>query len=196
MKRWVPFLTVLFAMTLRSDPVSCSLGSVEPLPDDLTMTKEDQAYMVRAYEISASAVEHGNHPFGALLVKDGIVLIEHENAVVTTPDVTEHAETGLVRAASRALPAETLKGSTLYTSTEPCIMCCGALYWMGVERLVYGVSSKHLSLLLRGEYNGFTSREIFARWNPELEVVGPINERYGLEQHAAFWPDFLASGGE
>jgi|GEM_PF-1196035 len=195
--QWLRYLLIFpLALTfLNADPIVTRLGSVEPLPNDLAATEIDQTYLTRAYAISASAVEHGNHPFGALLVKNGVVLIEHENAVVTTPDVTEHAETGLIRAASRALPAETIRGSTLYTSTEPCIMCCGAIYWAGVERIVYGVSAKHLSESIRGEFNSFSSREVFDRMAPEVEVIGPIDERFGLKQHAAFWPDFLEQRG-
>lgn len=176
---------------LHAETMSEKVGNVIPTRDDSSASEIDHAHMNRAYEISESAVANGNHPFGALLVKDGVVLIEHENAVETTPDITEHAETGLVRAASRTLPPETIKGSTLYTSTEPCIMCCGAIYWVGIERIVYGVSAEHLVELIRGEYKGFTSREVFGRLAPEVTITGPLDERRGLEQHAAFWPDFL-----
>ncbi len=177
---------------MHAKPVVSSLGSVEPSADDPAASAIDHTHMKRAYEISASAMGKGNHPFGALLVKDGVVLIEHENAVETTPDITEHAETGLVRAATRTLPADTIKGSTLYTSTEPCLMCCGAIYWAGIERIVYGVSAGHLVESIRGgKYTGYTSREIFERIAPQVNITGPINERQGLEQHASFWPDFL-----
>ena len=52
--------------------------------------------MKRACELASSAIEHGNHPFGALLVRDGEILLEFENQVITSGDVTQHAETGLI----------------------------------------------------------------------------------------------------
>ena len=188
---FVVFGILMTLPLLQADTMSEKVGNVISTPDDASASEIDHAHMSRAYEISASAVDQGNHPFGALLVKDGVVLIEHENAVETTPDITEHAETGLVRAASRTLPPETIKGSTLYTSTEPCIMCCGAIYWVGIERIVYGVSAEHLVEVIGGEFKGFTSREVFGRMAPHITITGPLDERRGLEQHAAFWPEFL-----
>lgn len=190
-KLFVVFGILMTLPLLQAETMSEKVGNVIPTPDDTSASEIDHAHMNRAYEISASAAANGNHPFGALLVKNGVVLIEHENAVETTPDITEHAETGLVRAASRTLPPETIKGSTLYTSTEPCIMCCGAIYWVGIERIVYGVSAEHLVEVIGGEYQGFTSREVFGRMAPEVTITGPLDERRGLEQHASFWPDFL-----
>lgn len=172
--------------SLQSSPAEIAL------PDDSALTEIDRQFMKRAYELAGEAVDNGNHPFGALIVKDGKVLLEYRNRVVTDHDVTEHAETGLVRLASRVIPPEDLEGHTLYTSTEPCIMCCGAIYWLGSVRLVYGTSATGLSELSGGAYKPIPSKEVFARMSPETAVVGPCEELYGLEQHAAFWPDFIA----
>lgn len=172
--------------------VADTLNPAHPLADDPAASADDAVYMARAYELAQEAVNNGNHPFGALIVKDGEVLLEYRNRVMTDHDVTEHAETGLVSLASKVLSQEELEGHTLYTSTEPCIMCCGAIYWLGTERLVYGTSGKSFAMMIRGNYNGIPSREVFARMSPETPVVGPIDEAYGLEQHAHFWPDFLA----
>lgn len=150
-----------------------------------------RAFMARAYEIARSAVEHGNHPFGALLVRDGTIIAEAENEVVTTKDVTRHAETRLVAEASPALDPETLAASTLVTSTEPCIMCCGAIHWAGIGGIVFGVRAAEMVSSFGGTYQGIPSRVVFATVNPRLSIEGPVMEDEGLRIHRDFWPEFL-----
>jgi tRNA(Arg) A34 adenosine deaminase TadA len=74
------------------------------------------------------AVQKGNQPFGACLVKDGKNLLMAENTIHTNHDKTQHAEANLASAASQAFDLETLRQCRLYTSTEPCAMCAGAIY--------------------------------------------------------------------
>lgn len=140
----------------------------------------------RCYAIARDAVAHGNHPFGALLWKDGKVLLEAENTVVTEMDVTGHAELNLVRRASQRLDPEALTGSTLYTSTEPCIMCQGAIYWAGIPRIVYGVAGSSLATL-QGASWYVASRESYRRMRAAIEVIGPTLEAEGMEIHTSFW---------
>src|SRR6478672_12994990 len=94
----------------------------------------------QAIVVARQAREHGNHPFGALLADpDGNVLLSAENTVVTGTDATGHAETNLVRLASARYSTSELRGLTLYTSTEPCAMCSGAIYWSGIGTVVYAL---------------------------------------------------------
>ena len=84
----------------------------------------------------------GDHPFGALLADtDGRVLLEAGNSVVTLHDVTGHAETNLVSAATRRFEAGELAAMTLVASCEPCAMCSGAIYWSGIGAVVDGPAS-------------------------------------------------------
>jgi tRNA(Arg) A34 adenosine deaminase TadA len=93
------------------------------------LNESELTYLRQAIEVARRAREHGNHPFGALLVSaDGQVLLEAENTVVTEKDCTGHAETNLVRLASQRFDQQALTGSTRYTSTEPCAMCSGAIH--------------------------------------------------------------------
>lgn len=135
----------------------------------------------------------GNHPFGALLVRDGAILAESENEVVTTREVTRHAETNLVAKVSAELDRETLAASTLVTSTEPCVMCCGAIHWAGIGSIVFGVRAREMVASFDGTYQGISSREVFDRINPRVEIEGPVMEDEGLQIHRDFWPDFLRS---
>ena len=140
----------------------------------------------RCYVLVRRAVEHGNHPFGALLCKDGDVLMEAENTVVTEKDATGHAEFNLIRMASKRLDRELLNGSTLYTSTEPCIMCQGSIYWAGIPRIVYGVSGSSLAELQDASWY-VSSRDNYQRMRASIEVSAPILENEGMDIHKRFW---------
>ena len=118
------------------------------------LDERDQRLLRLAIAVSVRSRGRGNHPFGAVLAdEDGEVLLEAENTVVSTGDVTGHAETNLVRTASSTLPLEVLARATVYSSTEPCAMCAGAIYWSGVGRLVYAMAETDL-LALTGTIRG------------------------------------------
>jgi tRNA(Arg) A34 adenosine deaminase TadA len=140
------------------------------------------------------AREKGNHPFGAVLVdENGIVVLEGENNVVTEVDITGHAETNLVRQATRRFDQEFLAKCTLYASTEPCPMCAGAIYWSGIGKVVFGLSQSGLyqGVLGGDEGEGFhlSCRDVFSHGDREIEVVGPLLEDEARMAHEGFWED-------
>ncbi len=175
--------------------MSLSAQTIQPLPDDPSCDATDRKFMARAYELADSAVAHGNEPFGALLVKDGQIIFENENSIITTHDQTMHAETGLVSKATPKFDKATLAACTLYTSTEPCVMCCGAIAWAGIPRIVYGVKASQLMAV----FDSFLPpqppnpalpldcREVFVRVAPSVSVKGPLMESVGLVTHQNFW---------
>ncbi len=151
-----------------------------------------QALLLQAVAVAARAREHGNHPFGALLADpDGHVLLIAENTVVTTADVTGHAETNLVRAASTAYPVADLRGLTLYTSTEPCAMCSGAIYWSGIGAVVYALGEDELRELTGADPENPTlampCRTVFGAGQRRVDVRGPFALPQAREVHAGFW---------
>ena len=91
------------------------------------MHKNDKDFMALAISLSKSAVEHGNEPFGAVLVKDGEIVYTNENQIYTRHDPTFHAEAGLIRRFCEERGITDLSDYTLYSSCEPCFMCCGAM---------------------------------------------------------------------
>ncbi|MGB9672994.1 MAG: nucleoside deaminase [Anaerolineales bacterium] len=156
------------------------------------MSEQDLSLLKRAVTIAARAREHGNHPFGALLAtKEGEVLLEAENTVNTEKDCTGHAETNLMRMASKRYSPQFLQNCTLYTSTEPCAMCSGAIYWGGVGRVVFGLSEAELREMTGNHPENPTldlpCREVFNHGQRQVEVVGPIALAEAKEVHAGFW---------
>lgn len=189
-RRRVPRLLGLgWALAALLTVASAAVESVPPLADDATCTAEDRKFMARAYELAAIASASGNGAYGALVVKDGKILMEFSNNARTSGNVTHHAETGLVSLTSIRLGLDSMAGCTFYTSTEPCIMCCGAIRGSKITRLVYGTTAVQVGRL-RGRKppeNPLQVREVFARAGGATPIViaGPLMEQEGLAVHAA-----------
>ena len=100
-------------------------------------------FMRRAIRLAAEGVENGvGGPFGAVVVKDGVVIAEGQNSVPSTNDPTAHAEIVALRRACEKLGSFHLQGCEVYASCEPCPMCLSALYWAHVDR-VYFAGTRH-----------------------------------------------------
>ena len=110
---------------------------------------------------------------------------------VGSGDCTGHAETNLMRIASLRFEREVLASATLYTSTEPCAMCSGAIYWGGVRRVVYALSERSLLAMTGADPENPTfdlpCREVFAHGQRPVEVIGPLLEEEAAELHEGFW---------
>ena len=103
------------------------------------MDENDMNLIRVALDVARRSRDKGNHPFGAVLADGrGRILLEAENTVVTELDCTGHAELNLMRQASKKYDRDILANCTVYTSTEPCPMCAGAIFWGNVRRVVYG----------------------------------------------------------
>ena len=148
--------------------------------------KNHQDHIKKAYQLAQSAQEHGNHPFGALLVVDGEVVLSSENTVISNNDITRHAELNLVSLATQKFTTKILKKAILYTSTEPCAMCAGAIFWSGISSVVYGCSAKKLGEIATGSFV-VPCRDIFKYGNREIAVIGPLLEAQGADIHRGFW---------
>ena len=121
----------------------------------------------------------------------GRVLLEAENSVVTGRDVAGHAELNVVRAAAAQLGPAVLEGATLYTSTEPCAMCSGAIYWAGIGRVVFALGGEELNAIVEDVPGvptlALSCREVFARGGREVEVSGPHLFDEATAVHDGFW---------
>jgi tRNA(Arg) A34 adenosine deaminase TadA len=156
------------------------------------VTGADRNHLQRAIELARRARANGNHPFGALLVDAaGTVVAEAENTVVTEGDPTGHAELNLVRGAGRDFGPERLVGGTIYSSTEPCAMCAGAIYWAGLGHVVYALAEDELRRLTGDHAANPTLalpiREVLARGQRTVSVEGPALADEARAVHEGFW---------
>lgn len=100
----------------------------------------DNEFLTQAIALGAASVELGGGPFGALVVKGGIVIGRGTNGVTLNNDPTAHAEVQAIRAACQSIKDFSLAGATLYSSCEPCPMCLAASYWARLERIVFAAT--------------------------------------------------------
>lgn len=156
------------------------------------MSTDDTEHLQRTIAIARRARDEGNHPFGALLAAgSGEMLLTAGNTVTTNRDVTGHAEINLVRLASPIFDADALAACTLYSSTEPCAMCAGAIYWSGIGRVVYALSEHDLYRMTGADPENPTMRlgvrAVLGAGQREVRVEGPFGIRGATEVHEGFW---------
>lgn len=130
---------------------------------------QDEVFMRKAIELSMLAVEHGNEPFGAVLVKDNEMVFTNENQIYTRHDPTFHGEAGLIREFCAQTGITDLQEYTIYSSCEPCFMCSGAMVWVKLGRLVYAASNMELEKIL-GNEGCNCSKMVFDNsfWQPQV----------------------------
>lgn len=138
-----------------------------------------QKYLDQTLELARKSSARGDHPFGAIVVLDGEVVASSENFVVTHNDVTAHAELLLVSKVSKSLTREQRQRATLYTSTEPCAMCAGAIYWAEIPTVVYGCSMLDLYKIVTGG--------LFVRANTIIKEVIELQSQKFIQVHKDFW---------
>ncbi|HXS56500.1 MAG TPA: nucleoside deaminase [Hanamia sp.] len=98
----------------------------------------DAYYMQQALKEAYKAFESDEVPIGAVIVMQDKIIARSHNQVETLNDSTAHAEIIALTSAFNYLGAKYLPEATIYVTIEPCTMCCGALYWSKIGKLVYG----------------------------------------------------------
>jgi tRNA(adenine34) deaminase len=129
---------------------------------------DDIYFMKQALKEAVVAFEKEEVPVGAVVVINNKIIARGHNQVELLNDSTAHAEILALTSAYSSLGAKYLPDATLYVTVEPCLMCCGALYWGKIGRIVYGASD---------EKNGFKhiTRENWP-FHPKTELVKGIME--------------------
>ena len=98
----------------------------------------ERRFMDRAIrEARKNLVRPDGGPFGACIVKDGRIVAVARNTVLAS-DATSHAEVNAIRKASKKLRTFDLTGCEIYSTTEPCPMCFGAIHWARIGTVYYG----------------------------------------------------------
>ena len=150
--------------------------------------KNDEYFMKEAIKLAKAAVEHGNEPFGAVLVKNNEIVYTNENQIYTATDPTFHAEAGLIRRFCAETHITDLSEYTIYSSCEPCFMCCGAMKWVKLGRLVYGASDIDLCKLL-GEEGSECCKIVFK--NSNIEVTPSVLREESIDVLSEYFKENL-----
>lgn len=105
----------------------------------------DETYMQLAIETGLGRQHLANTPTGSVVVLNGVVIGAGHNEVPSSGDPSDHAEMVAIRRAAAARGTPDLAGAHLFTSAEPCPMCCGAILVAGISRLVIGLQTEESS---------------------------------------------------
>ena len=113
-------------------------------------------WLAQAVDLALENVRAGGRPFGALLVKDGVVVGAGVNRMMATCDPSSHAEMEALRQAGPALGGVDLSGAVLYASGHPCPMCMAAMRMAGIQDVTYAYSNED------GEPFGLSTAQVYA----------------------------------
>ena len=155
-------------------------------------SQDHDHFMDLALEEGRKGELEGNVPVGSVIVRDDEVIGKGRNETRSGPDATAHAEVQAIRDACRREDTCDLTGATLYTSMEPCPMCCWAIVEAGIGRLVLG--ARHDGMRKYGDdwraspadYGGYVVETLLDLTNRKLDVVTGVRT-HECEQIRAEW---------
>ena len=126
-----------------------ALAGAAALPPGLSVAATDaSADDERFMRVALDEARQADFPFGAVIVRDGQILARGRNLGRTNGDPTAHGEMTAIHRCLLDHGSAALRGSTLYTSGEPCAMCMGAILWCRIGRLVFAASVQQLATTL------------------------------------------------
>src|SRR5690606_27435010 len=118
--------------------------------------QQNTNFLQQAIELAYANAQQGGRPFGALVVRNGQIIAQGVNEIITTNDPTAHAELQAIRAASQHLGSASLAGCSVFASGHPCPMCMAAMRLAGVKEVTYAYSNED------GDPYGLSTAEIYA----------------------------------
>lgn len=107
-------------------------------PVNQPQTPNDGAFISRAFEMRRLAIEYGDQAYGAVIVRENIIIGQSWSRVLIDKDPTGHAEISAIRDATCRINSQSLDGAIMYSSSRPCPMCEAAAYWAGIQQMIYG----------------------------------------------------------
>jgi guanine deaminase len=138
-------------------------------------------FMRRVLKLSQQGMLRGHGgPFACVIVKDGEIVAEAHNEVLSTLDPTAHAELLAVRRASAKLKSFNLGGCELYTNGAPCCMCMSSMLWARIDRAYYVLSMDDSRAIGLGDESFY---EELSRPLDQRQIV-PMIQKSELHQEA------------
>jgi tRNA(adenine34) deaminase len=117
------------------------------------MNADHEPFMAIAIEEAKLGAAMGEQPFGAVVVRNGEIIVQTRSLKVSTFDTTAHSETLAIKYATQKLRQRTIPDCVFYCTCEPCPMCCGAILNSGIKTLVMGARNRHIKRLAKLAFN-------------------------------------------
>lgn len=150
------------------------------------LTETDEKFLRLAYEEAKAGFEEGGCPIGSILARGEILISRGRNQRVQGGDPIAHGEMDCLRKAGRQ---KSYRGTTLYTSLSPCMMCSGTIVQFGIPRVVVG------------ENVNFGGNEDFLRKRGVEVIVANDRQCIALmkrfiEEKPELWAEDIADDGD
>ena len=117
------------------------------------MEADHNRFMAIAIEEAKAGAAQGEQPFGAVVARDGEVVVRSRSLKVSACDATAHSETLAIKYATQKLGRRELPDCTFYATCEPCPMCLGAILNGGIKTLVLGARNRDIKQLAQVAFN-------------------------------------------
>ena len=143
---------------------------------------KDEKWMKIAISEANLAINEGEIPVGAVLIKNGKLIAKAHNRPILNHDPTAHAEVEVIRKAGKKLKNYRLAKSILYVTLEPCAMCLGAIMHARIERIVFGASD-----LKTGVCGSKANLTLEAFFTHKVKVDGGVLEEENKEILQSFF---------
>lgn len=125
----------------------------------------DEYFMKMALQEAQMALQKEEVPIGCIIVGNNRIIAKAHNLTETLNDVTAHAEMQAITSAANYLGGKYLQNCTMYVTLEPCVMCCGALNWSQISKVVIGA---------RDDQRGFINKHLSL--HPKTEIILDVLE--------------------
>ena len=117
-------------------------------------------YMIEALKEAQIALEEGEVPVGAVVVKDGRIIGRGHNKRERELDISGHAEISAMKEAAKQLGRWVLDGCAVYVTLEPCLMCAGAIKQARIRSLHCAAKDERYGA--ESAYHLFSSKDAYA----------------------------------
>ena len=135
------------------------------------MTEKGRPFMEAAIREAYRGISRGDGgPFGAVLVLKGRIVGRGHNEVLKRGEPTRHAEMCAIAKAARSFRSHLFLGASIYSTTEPCVMCFGAIHWARIPRLYFGTSVSDVKALGFNELT-ISNRRLKSLGGSPVEII-------------------------
>ncbi len=119
------------------------------------MNKTNKFLQIAINEANFGIQKNHGGPFGAVIVKKGKIIAQAHSEVLKNNDPTNHAEILAISRAAKKLNRFNLSDCELYSTSEPCLMCLGAIFWAKIKKIYYGCGQQDAAKI------GFKDKDIY-----------------------------------
>ena len=138
-------------------------------------------YMRMALNEARKGIKDGHGgPFGAVIVKDDVVVAKGHNQVIKNNDPTCHGEIMAIHKACKKLGTFDLSGCEIYTTGEPCPMCMAAILWANIEKVFYGCN------ILDTEEIGFRDKKFYEQFANREQFIQELDRKQCLKLYGEY----------